>query len=1572
MAARVNTKFVIGLSASLIAVCVGSVLLFVFVVQKTPEDHIRDGDRAAQEGDWVRAQNFYGRAVNKDQTNPEYMSIWFDALGKVVPTRVEYDQYYNEYRSAIERLARIQRGDLEAQRRYLELLYLEARMLFGARRQVVENIGEVSERRLAFFESGAASVDDDEWKGLRRYHGLAIASMISGGVPLSPEDRDTGIAQLRAALDADPADSQAAVALVQILEDDADRLMLTGEESAAAERRAESDRVLSAALRANPSSPRARLFEIIVPVARLRLDPELRAMPGPQAQAELRARTRPQAEALSALIDELAALEEPVPIDVVLRARSIERALSPLAQNAGALALVESQLELADDTPGDGLYRAELLRLAGEILASRGDYPEAIERFDQLEDLPLMQLSLEGRLRVATQRLAPARTARYAAVWASTLDEGEARENALSIAADARERYRELAGNEAPELQLIDAIVAEVMGDYRQALENYTAYNELTGDSSDLAVRREAAVAAQLGRFGLARRKFELLLDRNEFDAATLRVLARVEQAIGEPSNLRRAVALLSRAREIEPEAEQRAALGDRIALIRQRLGEAEADDPVLDAIFLAQRIASGEEEGVNDPNQAVEVLRSVLETSNYDPRVVLQLANRLVGSEGGLGEIKEIIRTALDRHPDDAMLQRLEPVLEAEDPTDAVLLVLEQSDLEPIDRGLRVYGVLNASGRGDEADARLDRLIENHPDDPRVLELAFLRALRGGDQAEAERLADRAIELDADNVDGLTFEARLASEAGDHERAAELLSDATEAGAVDAGVWRLLALEQQRLNRLDPAIESYRAALGIRENNPALIFEYIRALAAGNRSREALTEARRLLDYAEADRRFMELYLNLEATIGGERGLETVIERRSRRFRSTPEDTDNAVALASLYVRAGRLDDAERVLTELRGREESLRLVELQASIYARQSTVETATGPRSGIEMARGVFTDYIIGLSDDRRIAEAYLAMARFMFGRNQNEIALRAVEQAAALQDSETREADRLAGDILSALNRYDEAAEAYARVVDNDADTETNSYLIRLVDALNNARAYERALERLETAESLQDRASIATLVQRAEALMGLGRRREALGAIDAAIDRDTSNPVTFIRRAQMLMEDPDTAREALDDVDEAIRIAPDDWRGHRVKATILTRLDRTAEAIRSLREAVELNPNGDEAAVTLMSMLLNEGRDADALAALEGVLANRPGAIGLMLNGARVFVQRGYWDRAETLYRLAWDQTGDPGVGLALIDTLINQTPAQPEEAQAIVDALGNSGAIDIETTPEALIARANIERAFNRPNRARELLADALDRLTLNASRVNNWANNVARVFRDDPEGSVEAFLGEQIDRLDDAPRRAWVELVLAGLRFEREATRAEGLSAMRSLAQQSEAPTVAKQATRDLALRLYDTGDIDAAIDAWRRMLDRFGDDWRALNNLGYAIAIDRDRPEEGLGYAQRALALNGSEATIANTIARIHIEAGDLDRAEAMLDRSEGMGGSVDAQITRLLHKVRLRLAQGRSDDARRVLGTVASTLEQIPDKKDRYAGEIASLRTRIEGDGPADPPAGADTE
>ncbi|MEM0983103.1 MAG: tetratricopeptide repeat protein [Planctomycetota bacterium] len=1558
MAARVNTKFVIILVAGLLAVGAAAITTFVLVVKKTGEDYIRLGDEAAAAGNWKEAQRLYGSAVFKDRTNPVWMQTWFDALGNVVPEDAnEYDQRYTEYVAAAESLARLNRGDIEASERYLKMLHDQLWLLYGAPPQLVDNLADEADQLFAFFQSDPSG----EWNRLRRYKGLGYVRLLNAGRPLQEDDRETAIAELRAVLEVAPQDAEAATALVQIIENEARSAILAGDSRTAGEQWQAADDVLARLRRVAPNDYFTRMFDIIVPVGRLRLDPQIRALPGPTQAARIRELSAEPIANLKSLLREMSRENDPLPFDLVARARAMELALDPISQGTQTSAIIARQLEIAEQNPEAGVLQSRIYRLGAELLAGQSEFEKAIAYLDELEALDYLPLSVQGRIRLGTQQTAPALTARIAGIWASTLDDdADAREKALQITADARDRFRRVAGDESEQLLLIDAIVAEVLGDFRDALDNYAKYNEVTQDSDVLAVRREALVAAQLGRFAQARTKFEQLLRRNQFDAETLKALARVDVRIGETVNLQQALNLYSRAAEVEPDAEARAEINREITRLRERLGQVQADDPVLEAIFEAERIAEGEGEtgGVGDPVRAIRVLQDAVETSGYDPRAVVALANKLIQRPDGLEGIKSLIGTAQSRRPDDEAIARLAPVLEAEERADAVVLVLEQSGIEEYQKLLTQYQIYTVSGREADAEAVLADLTESYPDRPEVLELRFLGALREENAELAQQLAAKAVEIDADNVDGMTFEARLASFEGDEARAADLLSAATRASSVDASVWRLLAISQQRLGQNDLAIESLKQALAVRENNAAVILEYIQALLLGEQLQEALVEARRLLPYGERDPRFRDLYLNLETQIGGEQGLKIAIDRRFRRYELTPEDLDNAVALASLYVRDGQLDAAEELLATLvEENEQSLRLVVLQASIFAVQGTVETPAGPRRGIDLARGAFIDYIIGLQTEEEISEAYQTMARFMYARNQNEIALRAIEEARAIQDEETRPADRLAGDIFSALQRHDEAAEAYELVVNNGADDEQLTYRRRLIDAYNRGRRYDDALAEL-AKPGVEDGLGVIGLTQRADSLMGLGRREEAVRAIGDALTLDPENPLIFLRRAEILAADPQYTREVLDDVDEAIRLDPEDWRGHRLRAAILTRLDRRDEAIRSLREVVRLNPRLNDAVVGLMSELITDGRDGEALEVINNVLAERRGDTLLILASAQVFVDRNLWGRAAELYSRAWAQTSDIGVGLRYIDALLNVTPARPGDAEVVIEEMRNTG-IAVDEISEILISRALIENAQNRPRRAEALIAQAFDNLQLSTQTVLNWSGNVGRLHRDRQPGAAAAFIDTQLERVRSPERQAWLNIVKAGMLIENDATSSQGEELLAATAEQQDFPEVALLAARSLAINLYARGRIEEAVDRWKKLLERFGDEWETANNLGYALAIDLGRPEEGLPYVRRALVLNPEAAIIANSLARVYIELGQLDDAEDMLDRSEAMSGDIGARITTQLHKVRLNIARGNMTEAERLLAVAETAVGQIRGDGDSFREEIEGLRSQIQG-------------
>jgi len=210
MSGRVNTKFVIILAGSLVAlVAAASALLYV----SNRGSSARNLERAAAftaEAEQLRAQgdevgyyermtdaaNQYGSAVNKESSNVELLNVWVDALRKTrPPTDAEYEKIFNEFRSGIATIARVQPTDAEARLAALEFEYE-----FLTRRIAGANLDEPM-RRLVDEISAALPLlpeDSEATTRVRGYRGLAQLERMRV-TQVEDEDAELALEDLRLA-----------------------------------------------------------------------------------------------------------------------------------------------------------------------------------------------------------------------------------------------------------------------------------------------------------------------------------------------------------------------------------------------------------------------------------------------------------------------------------------------------------------------------------------------------------------------------------------------------------------------------------------------------------------------------------------------------------------------------------------------------------------------------------------------------------------------------------------------------------------------------------------------------------------------------------------------------------------------------------------------------------------------------------------------------------------------------------------------------------------------------------------------------------------------------------------------------------------------------------------------------------------------------------------------------------------------------------------------------------------------------------------------------------------------------
>ena len=1548
MAGRVNTKFVVVLVVSAVLVLGAGLGLFWKMVNKTGETFATKARQLEAQQNWVDAEEAWGRAVGHEKTNVEWLRAWRECIGHLTPeSQTEYENFFARYIQISKQLAATLRTDPDEAASYLELRSVFFKN-FGrpGRAQIEQYVNELNSMLANFPES---SVPEQNHR-LLRYRGLAWAALAGPASPLTPEEIKSAEADLRAALGVDPKDGESARGLIELLDNERRQAERDKQTDRIAEIAAEKRAVVDALLAADPENPWGRVSDIELSIEEAgKLPPEQR-----------KARKAELLDSFEDFVDWLGEHVAQVDPRIIDRAGVIEMLLDPASKGARLARLYEKAIELMGE-------RSDLLLKLANLRMNAGDYESAIALVQKVEAQPRLPVSVEGRMRMFYKAQAPRQIAEFAVLQIDNADKPEQAEALLKTAREARERYAAKVGTDNPSLEMLDgqialaaAKIAEMEGDprasrdaYKKALEHFSKYNELSNYESREGLWREGKTAMILDKTGLARQRFEKLHEMDPQSTDVLMALAAVEEKLGTPSNLDKALHFVNQALDRNPTNKK---IIERRNRLMQLTGEATPDDPVEAIIFEAERLATGTDGQNPDAIAAEKVVRDGLNKYPGDTRLVRQLARVLVLSDR-LEDARKLVLEQQKKNPDDETLAALARRLSAGSLSDIVILDIEESNMPPLSKLLRKIEVYRRYGEPDKAQKTLAEAIKLAPDDPDVLEQRFLQALVTGKLDEAEQIAARAEEIDADDLEGITFRARLLAAKGDHAGAVELLREATARMSTEAPLWRLLASEQAALGRMGDAIASYQRALEITENDPTTIRGYVATLATAGRTDEALAEARRLREYGMDDPAFLELYLQLEAGAGGKEGLRLAIERRRQLVGERPFDVNNKLSLAELYIKDRQWDEAKSLIDEIREQNgDSLRLVQVLARWYADQGRVETDDGFHDGIELARGAFIDYIVSHDAAKVGVDAYIEMARFMLDRGRDDVALRAVEEARQYQDPKKLRAEKLFGEIMMRRNLPRQAAEAFAKVVEAGADDDADTYRKLLIEMLLRINDFDGAAEQIAALDS-SHADDLTVLMQRADIAMFRDDMDEAQKAVDRAMQLYPNSSLPFIKRAQILMMDENLWQDAKRNLEEALRVAPNDYQAHKLLATMYFREQRKDDAIKELRASLAINPNQDALLVATLIELIEAGREGEALDTANEVIDKRPSDATLMLIAGRVFTQREKWDRATVLFDRAWKLTRDARVGLAYINTLLSTEPPQTGPAARVVLELEQLGA-NIDEDPVLLAARGMIEQRSGKSARAQSFLSRAYEQALGNPGLVMQWFRDVRKAFEHGDTGEAVRFILALRDQMPEGTdQRDWLTYGAALLRTQDQIETDAAERDLESLISGTKNDSIRRLAYRLLGSGRYSRKEFEKAEEAWKRGIEAFPDDWEMFNNLAYCVGIDLGRPDEAVPLARQAAQLADARADVHDTLGSLLLRTGDLDEARDALLKAHERIKTERERVNVLLNLARLALKQGDVDEAIRRWTEADTAVYTLPTLRGVVQDDLDEVKQQI---------------
>lgn len=431
--------------------------------------------------------------------------------------------------------------------------------------------------------------------------------------------------------------------------------------------------------------------------------------------------------------------------------------------------------------------------------------------------------------------------------------------------------------------------------------------------------------------------------------------------------------------------------------------------------------------------------------------------------------------------------------------------------------------------------------------------------------------------------------------------------------------------------------------------------------------------------------------------------------------------------------------------------------------------------------------------------------------------------------------------------------------------------------------------------------------------------------------------RDWLDAETRIERAQQL-SDMHRWPEALDELDAALAINPNDATWHAHRGHILDQLERHDEAADAYRTALELNSESPDVETALCIDLIRTGQHSEAVSRLERLAADQPDYEPAYCNRIAAYTRLGDHEMAEQMFY----------------------------EAQNITEDCPNC----FHHMAESLACRGLFDRAIYCWQRALEIAPDyPLARQRIAESHWMLGRHDKAREFylaamRSDP-GSTEllAEFGDLLVELDDLPGAA--AKFRQALDLEPEATRPKvmlGLIASHqgdldgavgylesALVDDQHYPGLRSQlgeaelrrgnlyvALRHLSLAIEDDPDDGMAQMAIGNCLLQLGRAGEAAEHFKRMIELDPELPgphhnlgiccflqgdfEEGIRHCLEALRIEPQNVPVLHKLALAYLHLGRWREAAEMRDR----GLAVDPDYTGLKtlprHFWGLRLRRG----------------------------------------------------
>ncbi len=1448
MASKVNVKFVVILSVALLILAAGVGVLGAMVLFNSADDNIRRGDELAAQGEYIEAAKAYGKAVNKESYNAEYLRKWIGATTQAIPeTDVEYRaMYFRDYMGGLRQLAVVERTNPATQEDMITATFRQLK-LSGAS---ADDWGQFNEAVTTATEG--LDMSQPEAQRLLRYRGLGSVYRFRTLDTVEQSERARADDDLQTALRADPGDIDVALALVEIESSEAMALFRGGRKQESITRWNEAMDSINRLIERFPNSPRVVLRRALMTAER--------AIQNAATPAEQQVITQALRDDVFRAID--AAHNAPVDaIDEQFLAQ-----LSRATTIASGTDIGDRWLALMNDLASKQPKNAAFLVERGKALVTLDRHEDAIEQFDQIATMPDVPVSLDGlilrQLRIEARRL---QIESALALWAQA--SGAEKDAALARVKRYRDVLAETVAPDSPALLRSDAQIAFSERRLNDAVDALTKLRNVTNsDDTEVLTMLGRALEAQ-DKIGAAAEQYRRVYERDPSNFAALISLINLEIRSG---NRQVARELLVEARKIAPDHPFIATLEEQMTIAGT--GAPATDDPVLPVLNASLRLRTA-----NPPDfaGAIEIIDAAMQRYPNDARLFLErvtIENQASGREAALAMVK----ASHDRFPNSEQIRQLEVLLTYDDPIEARLALIDQSEMSEVQKHITRASLFLQNDRAQDGEAELAKARALAPDNPLVLEIEFARTLEKKDYAAGQRLAQRAAQLNADGVGGQLYQARVELAEGKFDIAAATLDRVTREDEWNVAAWRFLGSAQLGAGRVEDAIRAFDRALRIKPDDVPTTLAYIGALGSVQRHGDALALARRASEMNPTDSSLLMTRLELEEQYGD---AQYAIGQRVRIRTGAPGDRANNLALAQLYTREGRLAEAEALLnsTRIEGGKPDLSYAMAEARLLAAQGKVDEAVDRvRREVE-----------ALPADRR-GDGYVVLADFLFQRQRPEEAVAALEQARGSQGP-LMAVDRKLGDYAFSVGDYDRAISAYRSVIDAGADRDS-IVAKRLAEAHMRLGQFDQAEGVITTIEADGGEDS-QTLLLRAQIALDRQNPIEARRLLDRAIEIDPRNPLAFLRRAQLGFTDDSQFAAVQSDLRQAAQLQPDNIVVRQMLSQLFIRRGRINEAVDELAKAVRARPDNDSLRYEYVRLLGEYGTPDQMLAAIQQAVADRgEDAPQWYTLAGNSLAAAGDIARASQLYERAYAVAQTPQNLAQLVQSYLSSRPPRTQDAMG---AIGGFNAVTPEQQFIAALLRARVEAAAGNSRAALQLLAQTWQLSGDSSSKTQLWFEQARAAFGANMSDYF-AFL-DQLPTQTPAGMTPTAKVIMATYKASNPGLRSGVLDSLVGIEDQTDDPGTLLALARVRGQLEYVAGNYRAAAEAYRLGLSVAPSDPELNNNLAYTLAKHLKQPQNALPFATKAAELAPLDANVLDTLGLIYLELNRNIQADSTFQRA-----------------------------------------------------------------------------